>query len=293
MIAPAAPAPPSLSQITRAVDSALEEDLGLAGDVTSALCIPPGRQASLSIIAREAGVLAGLCVVAASFTRLDPAVRLEASLTDGERFGAGSSIVTVSGDARAILAAERTALNYLGRMSGIASLTTQYVARVAGTGVRIADTRKTMPGLRVFDKYAVRCGGGHNHRFGLFDAILIKDNHIGVAGGVAEALRAARARAGHLVAIEIEIDRLEDLDAVLREGATAVLLDNMSEEELREGVQRIRAAQPGMRIEASGGVDLESVRAIAETGVDLISVGALTHSARQIDFGLDIAIAEP
>jgi nicotinate-nucleotide pyrophosphorylase (carboxylating) len=199
----------------------------------------------------------------------------------------GDAVVTISGNARALLTAERVALNYLGRLSGIASLTARYVDAVGGTGAAIVDTRKTTPGLRAFEKYAVRCGGGRNHRTGLFDAILIKDNHIIAAGGIAEALSRARALAGHMVKIEIEVDTLDQLDEVLRHKVDAILLDNMTPSQLRKAVKMVgrRAAT-----EASGGVSLDTVRAIAETGVDMISVGALTHSAPVLDLGLDFKL---
>jgi nicotinate-nucleotide pyrophosphorylase (carboxylating) len=196
-------------------------------------------------------------------------------------------VARISGPARSVLSAERVALNFLGRMSGIATLTAAYVAKVAHTRARIVCTRKTTPNLRAFEKYAVRCGGGANHRYGLDDAVLIKDNHIAVAGGIAPALRAAKAAVGHLVKVEIEVDTLDQLDEVIAEGADVVLLDNMGPDLLREAVRRVAGR---MATEASGGVNLDTVKAIAEAGVDMISVGALTHSAPVLDFGLDIAI---
>jgi nicotinate-nucleotide pyrophosphorylase (carboxylating) len=218
---------------------------------------------------------------------LDPAVRFDVHLADGTPVGKGDIALAVEGPARAILSAERVALNFMGRLSGIASLTASYVKAVAHTKARIVCTRKTTPGLRAFEKYAVRCGGGFNHRFGLDDAVLIKDNHIAVAGGVVPALRAVKSTVGHLVKIEIEVDTLDQLDDVLREGADVVLLDNMSPAMLREAVTRVNGK---MRTEASGGVDLGTVAAIAESGVDMISVGALTHSAKVLDLGLDIGV---
>jgi len=278
------------SLITDAVSRALAEDLGLAGDVTSAACIPAGKTARLAIISRQAGVVAGLALALEAFGQVDATLTLTPHKADGDALNAGDTILTVSGNARAILAGERTALNFMGRMCGIATLTAAYVDAVRGTPASIACTRKTTPGLRAFEKHAVACGGGRNHRFGLFDAVLIKDNHIAVAGGIIPALQAAKAHAGHLVKIEIEVDTLHQLDEVVTEGADVVLLDNMPPAILREAVLRIRAKRPAMLTEASGGVNLGTVRAIAETGVDLISVGALTHSAPVLDLGLDVVM---
>lgn len=270
-----------------AVRAALKEDFGRAGDITSQATIPAGARARAAFGARRNGVVSGLDVARAAFALLDPSVRFEPHVHDGARVAAGAKVAHVAGNARAILAGERVALNFLGRMSGVATLTARYAERVAHTRARVCCTRKTTPGLRAFEKYAVRCGGGMNHRFGLDDAVLIKDNHVAVAGGVANALRAARAQVGHLVRIEIEIDRLDQLDDVLANGADVVMLDNMSLADMREAVRRVAGR---MRIEASGGVTLETVKDIAETGVDLISVGALTHSASVLDLGLDIEI---
>lgn len=274
--------PPML--ISRAVDAALAEDLGLAGDLTTDSTIPPDAMARGVIAARKPGVIAGLAVAEAAFRALDPAVRFEIVTPDGESIAAKGVVARAVGRARALLTGERVALNFMGRMSGIATLTRAYVDHIAGTRAHIIDTRKTTPGLRAFEKYAVRAGGGMNHRVGLFDAILIKDNHIIAAGGIAAAITAARARAGHMVKIEIEVDTLDQLDEVLRHEVDAVLLDNMTPDQLREAVRRV----DGRAItEASGGVTLETVRAIAESGVDLISSGALTHSAPVLDLGLD------
>jgi nicotinate-nucleotide pyrophosphorylase (carboxylating) len=223
----------------------------------------------------------------AAFRLLDPNTTFECCMDDAARVMRGDVVARISGPARAILSAERVALNYLGRIGGIATLTWHYAARISHTKARVCDTRKTTPGLRAFEKYAVRCGGGANHRFGLDDAVLIKDNHIAVAGGVAAALRAAKAHGGHLVKIEIEVDTLDQLREVLDEGADAILLDNMTLEQLREALSLIGGR---MTVEASGGVTLDTIAAIAETGVDLISVGALTHSAPALDLGLDIEI---
>ena len=270
--------------VARAVMAALDEDLGLAGDITTNATVPVGTMIDAVFAARKPGVISGLSVAAATFAALDAGVLFTALVRDGARVGAGDVIAKVSGSARAILTGERVALNFLGRMSGIATLTAAYVDAVAGTKAAIVDTRKTTPGLRAFEKYAVRCGGGMNHRVGLFDAILIKDNHIVAAGGLAAAIAGARARAGHLVKIEVEVDTLAQLDEVMAHRVDVVLLDNMTPAQLKVAVARVAGA---LITEASGGVSLETVRAIAEAGVDLISVGALTHSAPVLDLGLD------
>lgn len=274
--------PPTL--IRAAVEAALAEDLGLAGDITTDAIISADATARGVIAARKAGVVAGLAVAESTFRTLDPTVSFTIEVPDGSRVSPGTVAARVSGKARALLAGERVALNFLGRMSGIATLTRTYADRIAGTKAHIIDTRKTTPGLRAFEKYAVRAGGGMNHRIGLFDAVLIKDNHIVVAGGVGPAIDAARRRAGHMVKIEVEVDTLDQLDEALRHHVDVVMLDNMSSDQMREAVRRV-----GGRVitEASGGVNLDTVRAIAETGVDLISVGALTHSAPVLDLGLD------
>ena len=276
--------------VQEAVRLALAEDLGLSGDITSRICIPGEQTARLAMVARKPGVVAGLALAAEAFCQLDPRLDIVFPVDDGTNLVTGQSVLDVTGNARAILAAERTALNFVGRLSGVATLTAEYVRRISGSGASIVCTRKTTPGLRAFEKHAVLCGGGRNHRFGLFDAILIKDNHVAVAGGVIPALRAAKRHGGHLVKVEIEVDTLDQLDEVLTEGTDVVLLDNMGPEQLREAVARIRRHRPGMLAEASGGVSLETVAAIAATGVDLISVGALTHSAPVLDLGLDISI---
>lgn len=273
--------------VRRAVEAALAEDLGRAGDVTSAATIPAAARAKLVIAAREHGRLAGIQLAEAAFAALDPRVVFRPQLADGAPLAPGAIVARVDGPARPMLSAERTALNFLGHLSGVATATAAYADRIAHTRAKICCTRKTTPGLRVFEKYAVRCGGGVNHRFGLDDAILIKDNHIAVAGGITPALRAAKASAGHLVKIEIEVDTLDQLDEVLREGADVVLLDNMGPDTLRTAVARVGDA---MITEASGNVSLETVVAIAESGVDLISVGRITHSAPNFDFGLDVEL---
>ena len=273
--------------VENAVRAALLEDLGRAGDITTNATIPAMKQARAVIAARQPGIVAGLDLSKAAFRLLDPALSFDARIADGAAVTPGAILATIEGPARALLSAERVALNFLGRLSGIATLTSRYVAAVAHTKVRIVCTRKTTPGLRTFEKYAVLCGGGLNHRFGLDDAILIKDNHIAVAGGIIPALRAVKAAIGHLVKIEIEVDTLDQLDEVLTEGADVVLLDNMTPARLREAVARVKGR---LLTEASGGVTLETVAAIAESGVDMISVGALTHSAQVLDVGLDIQI---
>lgn len=270
------------------VRMALAEDLGRAGDLTGQACIPEGARMRAVFAARRPGVLAGVDCVRLALLAMDPGATIELKARDGEAFAAGSVLVEAEADARAFLAAERTALNLLGRLCGVATLTRAYVEAVEGTGARIADTRKTTPGLRALEKHAVACGGGVNHRFGLDDAILIKDNHVAVCGGVGEAVRRARAMAGHLVKVEIEVDGLEQLDEALAERPDVVMLDNFSLEMLREAVARVKGSTSGRPVlEASGGVTLQTVRAIAETGVDVISVGALTHSAPSLDIGLD------
>ena len=266
------------------IRAALAEDLGRAGDVTAAACVPAGTRWTAVFAARQAGTIAGLDCARLAMTTLDPEARFTARVHDGETVAPGTVLAEVEADARAILSAERTALNLLGRLSGIATLTRAHVDAVAGTGARIADTRKTTPGLRALEKHAVAMGGGLNHRFGLDDAILIKDNHIAVCGGVGEAIRRARAHAGHLMKIEVEVDGLHQLDEALAERPDVVMLDNFSLDDLRAAVAR---AKGQVVLEASGGVNLQTVRAIAETGVNVISVGALTHSAPSLDVGLD------
>jgi nicotinate-nucleotide pyrophosphorylase (carboxylating) len=274
--------------IERAVRRALDEDLGRAGDITSAATIPEGTRARAKLVARRAGVLAGLACAAQSFHALDPNMSFRAKTRDGAKLAANETIAEIEGPAIAVLSGERVALNFVGHLSGIATLTAAYAAKVAHTRAKILDTRKTLPGLRALEKYAVRCGGGVNHRFGLDDAVLIKDNHIAVAGGVAAALKRARAAAGHLVRVEIEVDSLDQLSEVLKVGgADAVLLDNMDVATLKRAVEMARGK---LVLEASGGVTLETVAKIAETGVDVISVGALTHSAPALDVALDINI---
>jgi nicotinate-nucleotide pyrophosphorylase (carboxylating) len=266
------------------VRAALAEDLGRGGDVTSAACIPEGARLAAAFVARQPGRIAGLCCARLAIHAMDPKAHFELDLPDGADADAGATLARVEADARALLAAERVSLNLLQRLCGIATLTRAYVEAIRGTKARIVDTRKTTPGLRALEKYAVRCGGGINHRMGLDDAILIKDNHITVAGSAAEALRRARDASGWLMQVEIEVDSLSQLEEVLPLKPDVVLLDNFGLHDLRRAVE-ITAGR--CRLEASGGVTLETVRAIAETGVDAISVGALTHSAPALDIGLD------
>jgi nicotinate-nucleotide pyrophosphorylase (carboxylating) len=268
---------------------AIAEDLGQAGDVTSDICIPKAARATAQLVAREDGRIAGLDAAALALRMIDPDARLQIHIADGQNAPAGASIATLEGSARSLLTAERTMLNFVGHLSGIAGLAKSFVTAVAGTGVHIVCTRKTTPGLRALEKRAVRLGGALNHRFNLADAILIKDNHIVAAGGIGPALTRARAAVGHLMAIEIEVDNLGQLAEALPYGPTAVLLDNMSDSELRQAVQMVSQHQGPNRIltEASGGVNLSTVRGIAETGVNYISAGAITHSAKRMDVALD------
>jgi nicotinate-nucleotide pyrophosphorylase (carboxylating) len=270
------------------VRRALAEDIG-RGDVTTEATIPAGTQTQAQIVARQGGVIAGLPVALLAFRLLDPAVRAETLVAEGSQVAAGAVLARLEGDARAVLTAERTALNFLGRLSGIATLAARCAAAVAGTGARIVDTRKTTPGLRALEKYAVRTGGAGNHRAGLDDGILIKDNHIAAAGGVRPAIERARAHASHLLKIEVECDTAEQVRQAVAAGADAILLDNMSLEQLRDNVAWIRAHVAGILVEASGGIgpDPERLAAVAATGVDLISLGALTHSAPTLDVSLE------
>lgn len=266
------------------VRAALEEDLGRAGDITSALTIADGTRSTARIMVRKPGVIAGLDCALLAFRLVDPCVTFEALARDGDAVVGGAVLASVAGDARAILTAERVALNFLGHLSGVATATAALVQAVDGTGARIVCTRKTLPGLRSLQKYAVRCGGGFNHRFGLDDAVLVKDNHITAAGGITSALLRLRAGLGHMVKIEVEVDTLEQLSEALAQGVDGVLLDNMSPALLNQAVA-ITAGRAAL--EASGNVTLASVRAIAESGVDYISSGAITHSAANLDLGLD------
>lgn len=266
----------------------LREDLGRAGDLTTNAIVPAGRQGSAAIVARESGTISGLVAAARTFALLDPEIVVEFSAGDGDTVEAGARLATVRGALRTILTGERSALNVLGRLCGVATATRRYVGLVTGTRATIVDTRKTTPGMRFLEKAAVRHGGGRNHRFGLDDAILIKDNHVAVAGGVVPAIAAARAAAGHLVMVEVEVDSLDQLDEALSAGASIVLLDNFTPAGLAEAVHR---TQGRALLEASGGVNAATVRAVAQSGVDLISIGALTHSVICLDVALDIDVA--
>ncbi len=263
---------------------ALEEDLGRAGDVTSDLVLPAGRHATALLATRKPGTVAGLVAAEAAFHLIDGSLKVRLELRDGSQANAGDTLLAVQGSARSILAAERVALNFVGLLSGIATATRALVDAVKGTKARIVDTRKTTPGLRLLEKYAVRCGGGVNHRFGLDDGVLIKDNHIVAAGGIAKAVERVFAGLGHMVKVEVEVNTLEELEEALRLGVDTVLLDNMSLDQLKRAVE-ISAGRAAL--EASGNVTLATVRAIAETGVDYISSGAITHSSQSLDVGLD------
>jgi len=270
--------------VDKIVRAALEEDLGRAGDITAQACIDADARLSVVFATRQPGVVSGLACARLAMTALDPGVRFTAEVADGQTVAAGEVLARVDGLARAVLSAERTALNLMGRLSGIATLTRAYVDAVDGTSARITDTRKTTPGLRALEKFAVRCGGGVNHRFGLDDAILIKDNHIAACGGIGEALTRARAAAGHMTKVEIEVDSLEQLLEALSYDPDVIMLDNFKPEALARAVELTAGRAV---LEASGGVNLQTVRALADTGVDVISVGALTHSASVLDIGLD------
>jgi nicotinate-nucleotide pyrophosphorylase (carboxylating) len=270
--------------VERAVAAALAEDLGTAGDITTDAIIPSDAEAQATIVARKEGVIAGLDLAEATFGALDPDMQFHRAVQDGARVEADAVLARVAGKTRALLTAERVALNFLGRLSGIATMTAAYVAAVEGTRARIACTRKTTPGLRALEKYAVRAGGGVNHRFGLYDAVLVKDNHIAASGGLSNALGRLRTRIGHLVKIEVEVDTIDQLGEALAFPIDAVLLDNMDVAMLKEAVRLVAGR---VKTEASGGVSLETVREIALSGVDLISVGALTHSATSLDLSLE------
>jgi len=274
--------------IEEAVTAALAEDLGRAGDVTSIATVPADTKAVAKVVARKGGTISGLPLVAAAFRKLDPNVKISGYARDGDKVDAKALLMTVSGNARAVLGAERVALNYIGHLSGIATATAEFVRLVSHTNARVCCTRKTTPGLRALQKYAVRCGGGFNHRFGLDDAILIKDNHVAVAGGVRAVLSRARAVAGHLVKIEIEVDTLDQLAEVLDVGlADVALLDNMDPATMKKAVEMTAGR---LVLEASGGITHETAAAVATSGVDYLSSGAITHSSTNLDVGLDIDI---
>jgi nicotinate-nucleotide pyrophosphorylase (carboxylating) len=276
--------PPHRLLVEPIVRHALEEDLGRAGDITSELTVPAERRLLAALVARKPGVIAGLVAAECTFNLVDPALRVTIEIPDGSRAEAGARLAVIEGSARSILTAERVALNFVGHLSGVATATHALVDAVAGTRARIVETRKTTPGLRLLEKYAVRCGGGFNHRFGLDDAVLIKDNHLVAAGGIAPAIERVRAGLGHMAKIEVEVDSLTQLEEALSLGVDTILLDNMSTDDLKRAVTTTKGRAV---LEASGNVTLATVRAIAETGVDYISSGAITHSAPNLDVALD------
>jgi nicotinate-nucleotide pyrophosphorylase (carboxylating) len=282
-----------MPELTPAVETlialALEEDLG-RGDVTSAALIDPEVLAEADLVAREALVLAGLPVLEAVFRRVDPAVVVQPRSADGQAVAAGAVIASLRGRAVSVLAAERTALNFLQHLSGVATLTRSFVQAAGSSGLLVTDTRKTTPGFRHLEKQAVKAGGGANHRFDLGSGVLIKDNHLAVAGSLAEAVQRARRGAPHGLKIEVEVDTLAQLDQALDAGADIVLLDNFTLADVEEGVRRVRARAPRPLVEVSGGVTLARIPELARAGVDLVSVGALTHSARAVDIALDVHI---
>lgn len=275
------------SNLDRSLRTWLEEDIGM-GDVTTMTTIPVDSQAKGIIHVKDEGIIAGIPVAEAVFALVDPQLRFEAKVNDGAAARYGTVIAEVSGSTRSILLGERLALNLLQRMSGIATRTRQFVDRLEGLPVRLVDTRKTTPGHRMLEKYAVRVGGGHNHRFGLYDAVMIKDNHIKGAGGIRQAITAARAQIPHTMKIEVEVETFEQLEEALAAGPDIVMLDNMSPEQMSQAVQRMKNQAPHIMVEASGSVTLDSVRSIALSGVDVISVGRLTYSVQALDISLDL-----
>jgi len=276
--------PPHVLLIEPIVRHALEEDLGRAGDITSELTVAADARSTARLMARQAGTISGLVAAERAFHLVDPALSFAVHTPDGASVQAGTLLATIEGSSRAILTGERVALNFTGHLSGVATATRSMVDAVSGTGARIVCTRKTTPGLRVLEKYAVRCGGGFNHRFGLDDAVLIKDNHLVAAGGIKPAIERVRAGLGHMVKVELEVDRLSQLEEALSLGVDTILLDNMPPDTLR---QAVAMAKGRATLEASGNITLATVRAVAETGVDYISSGAITHSAQNLDLGLD------
>lgn len=276
--------PPHALSLEPVVRNALLEDFGRTGDLTSTVTVPETVRSEAFLVARKAGTIAGMIAAECAFRLVDDDVAFDGLVNDGSTVSANTTLARISGPARSILAAERVALNFLGHLSGIATATKALVTAAEGTKARIVCTRKTTPGLRVLEKYAVRCGGGFNHRFGLDDAILIKDNHLAVCGGIEPAIARARAQLGHMVKIELEVDTLEQLESALALGADTILLDNMSLEELARAV---RIANGRAVLEASGNISLSNVAAVAKTGVDYISSGAITHSAESLDVALD------
>jgi nicotinate-nucleotide pyrophosphorylase (carboxylating) len=277
--------------VQRLLDLSLEEDVG-RGDVTSASVIEETQEAEADIVARERAVVCGLGVVEAVFTRFDWRTRVRMRLSDGDPAAPGTLVASVRGPAQALLAGERTALNFLQRLSGISTLTQAFVAAAEGAKLRVTDTRKTSPGMRALEKYAVRVGGGMNHRSDLASGILIKDNHVALCGSVREAVRRARANAPHSLRIAVEVDSTAELEEAMEAGAEVILLDNFQTRDMAEAVKRVRERAPRTTVEASGGVTLDRMREIAKTGVDVVSIGAITHSARAIDFSCEIRPAD-
>jgi nicotinate-nucleotide pyrophosphorylase (carboxylating) len=276
--------PPHALLIEPIVRRALEEDLGRAGDITSELTVPADARISASLVARKAGSISGVLVARSAFQLVDPTLEFEVKVPDGSTVSADTVLAIIKGGARSLLTSERVALNFVGHLSGVATVTRAFVNAVAGTKARIVCTRKTTPGLRLLEKYAVRCGGGFNHRFGLDDAVLIKDNHLVAAGGIKPAIERVRAGLGHMAKVELEVDTLAQLEEALGLGVDTILLDNMSLDDLKRAVVMARSRAT---LEASGNITLETVRAVAETGVDYISSGGITHSAPSLDVALD------
>jgi nicotinate-nucleotide pyrophosphorylase (carboxylating) len=275
--------------VTRLIELAIEEDLG-RGDATTQAVVGPGASAAAHLIARQRLTVAGLDVAAAVFRHLDPSIAVDAQVSDGAEAEPGFRVATYRGSAAALLAGERTALNFLQRLSGVATLTQAFSVAAHGTGLRITDTRKTTPGFRLLEKYAVRMGGGSNHRFDLGSGVLIKDNHVAMAGSVTEAVRRAKGRVPHGLNIEVEVDTLTQLDEALAAGVAIVLLDNFSTADLEKAMARVRTAQPRPLVEVSGSVTLARIPELARAGVDLVSVGALTHSAPAVDLALEMEV---
>jgi len=280
---------PPESQVTRLLEVALAEDLASAGDLTTDSIFDSEHRTTGRVVARQAGRVAGIDIALRVFSMLDGRTGVTVMIPDGSDATAGATIAEVAGPTRAVLTGERTCLNLLGHLCGVATATRDTVALIAGTSTRVVDTRKTTPGLRALEKYAVRCGGGSNHRFGLHDAVMIKDNHIAAAGSIGDAVTAVRANIGHMVKVEVEVDRLEQIGPALEAGADVVLLDNMEAATLARAVALINGAAI---TEASGGITRETIAAVAATGVDVISLGALTHSAPRLDVALDMDSAE-
>lgn len=277
----------SFIHIQHSIKQWLEEDIG-TGDVTSLTTIPTAHESKGIIHAKEDGIICGLPIAALVFETVDDTLRFNALVDEGSHITKGTTIATVEGSSRSIVMAERLSLNLMQRLSGIATRTSQYVAALAGQPVRLVDTRKTTPGHRLLEKYAVRCGGGHNHRLGLYDAVMIKDNHIKAAGGIRKAVAAARSAIPHTMKIEVEVESLAEVNEALEARADIVMLDNMQPADMKEAVAIIKSSSPHIIIEASGGINLNTIYDIAQTGVDVISVGGLTSSVQSLDISLDL-----